>query len=130
MNKIDQNIISINKEICTNINKFGSDERGILSQNILDKLRTFVERVSLKIYARRQDIDDSYENIQKANNHIKSIGNLKFLSTFYKLLQISKSHYAPSEENSERLMLKYYEYLLKIQSFLKNKYNFLCFRKY
>lgn len=124
MKKIDQDIININKAICKNIDKFDIDQRGLLSQNILDKLRNFIEHISLKIYANKQDIDNSYENITKANNYIRARGDLKFLSKFHKLLQISASHYTQEEENSERLMLKYYEYLLKIKSFLKNKYNF------
>lgn len=124
MKKIDQDIININKAICKNIDKFSAGERGLLSQNILDKLRNFVEHISLKIYANEQDIDNSYENITKANNHIRARGDLKFLSKFHKLLQNSASHYTQEEENSERLMLKYYEYLLKIKSFLKKEYNF------
>lgn len=34
------------------------------------------------------------------------------------------SHYKPDEENSERLMLKYYNYLYEIRKFLFDKYNF------
>jgi len=48
---------------------------------------------------------------------------LKFLNRFHNFLQITASHYTLDEENSERLMLKYYEYLLKIKSFLKKSYN-------
>jgi helicase, putative len=33
------------------------------------------------------------------------------------------SHYSRDENNSERLMLKYYEYLLYIKNFLKDEYN-------
>lgn len=38
-------------------------------------------------------------------------------------MQITASHYTLEEENSERLMLKYYEYLLRIKSYLKSTYN-------
>ncbi len=124
MNKIDDRIIAVNKAICNNIDKFEVNERGLLSQNILSQLRNFIEHISLKIYSKGQDIDNSYENIVKANNYIGAKGDLKFLSKFHKLLQKSASHYTQEEESSERLMLKYYEYLLKIKSFLKNKYNF------
>ena len=37
--------------------------------------------------------------------------------------QIVASHYTMDEENSERLMLKYYEYLLKLRKFLHDKYS-------
>ena len=123
MKKIDDKILDIDNAICKNINQFGNSDRGFLSQNILSQLRNFVEHISLKIYANGQDIDNSYSNIEKANEYVKSRGNLKFLSKLHRLLQISASHYTLDEENSERLMLKYYEYLIRIKDFLKNTYN-------
>ncbi len=45
------------------------------------------------------------------------------MNEFHKLLQITASHYTLNEENSERLMLKYYEYLLKIKKFLKVEFD-------
>lgn len=91
----------------------------------LQQLRNFVEHVSLKAYSQSigYDIKVTYPNIEKANNYVKSRSNLKFLSNFHKLLQVSTSHYTVDEENSERLMLKYYEHLLKIKSYLKTVHN-------
>lgn len=123
MNKIDSHILEINKVICKNIDKFDVADRGLLSQNILSQLRNFVEHISLKIFDNGRNIDVSYENIEKANAHVKTIGKLKFLSRFHNLLQITASHYTLDEENSERLMLKYYEYLIKVKSYLKKSYN-------
>jgi hypothetical protein len=123
MNRIDMEILNIDKVICRNIVRFDASDRGLLSQNILSQLRNFVEHISLKAYGNGQDIENSYANIQKANDHVKSRGNLKFLSKFHRLLLITASHYTLDEENSERLMLKYYEYLLKIKTFLKSIYN-------
>lgn len=123
MNSIDSEILNIDKVICRNIDRFDPTDRGLLSQNILSQLRNFVEHISLKAYANGQEIENSYENIGKANNYVKSKGNLKFLNKFHKLLQITTSHYTLDEENSERLMLKYYEYLLKIKKYLKVEYD-------
>ena len=50
-------------------------------------------------------------------------GQLRFLANFHGLLQKSVSHYTFDEGGSERLMLKYYEHLLKIKNFLKFTYN-------
>jgi hypothetical protein len=119
MNTIDSHILNINKVICNNIDKFDISERGLLSQNILSQLRNFTEYVSLKVYSNGQSIEITYENIEKANAFVKTNGKLKFLSRFHKLLQITSSHYTLDEENSERLMLKYYEYLIRIKTFLK-----------
>lgn len=119
---IDHDIVKIDKVICGNIAKFDTSERGLLAQNILSQLRNLVEHVALKIFSRGRNIDGSYDNIQKAIQFVNANGKYRFLSRFHKLLQISASHYTLDEENSERLMLKYYEYLLRIKSFLHKTY--------
>lgn len=121
MRTVDEQIKISDKAICKLIDKFGADERGFLSQNILDKLRTFVEAVSVKASGETEYSYQVFEN--KAKNYVASKADLRFLSKFHKFLQHSKSHYATDEEASERLMLKYYEYLLKIKSFLKTAYS-------
>jgi len=122
---LNSQIIDIDKAICKNIEKFDTSERGLLSQNILSHLRNFVEHIALKVLeeARNAEVSNTYENIKDAIDYINARGDLKFLSRLHKLLQITVSHYTLKEESSERLMLKYYEYLLKIRTFLKNTYN-------
>ncbi len=121
MNTIDSAILTINKNICSNIDKSEVMERGFLSQNILQQLRHFIEHISLKFYINGQDVEISYPNIQEAIKFVKARGKLKLLSRFHELLQITVSHYTLDEENSERLMLKYYEYLIKVKSLLKKE---------
>jgi len=123
MNKIDSKIITINKNICDNIDKFAVMERGFLSQNILSQLRNFIEHILLKFYSNGQDIENTYDNIQNAISFVKTRGELKLLNRFHNLLQITVSHYTLDEESSERLMLKYYEYLIKVKLLLKSKYD-------
>ncbi len=127
--KIDHNIVSINKNISQNISKFDTTERGLLSQNILSQLRNLVELIFLKIYNHRKNesLEPKYESFRVAEKSVKSIGTLRFLGKFHDLLQISTSHYTLDENASERLMLKYYEYLLKIKSFLAKEYNIEVF---
>lgn len=119
MNSIDSHILNINRVICNNIERFSFADRGLLSQNIISQLRNLVEHVSLKIYSNGQNIPINYQNIEKANAFVKANGRLSFLSKFHKLLQRTASHYTLDEDNSERLMLKYYEYLLRIKTYLK-----------
>lgn len=123
MQNIDKAILTIDKAISKNIDCFDDSERGLLSQNILSQLRNFIEHISLKAFSNGQDIENSYANIEKANAFVKSRADLKFLNKFHKFLQPVASHYTLDEENSERLMLKYYEYLLKIKSYLKKNHN-------
>lgn len=124
MLKIDQAILDTDRVICKNINRFDNSERGLLSQNILAQLRNYVEYIVQKVHSNGIDIDpNNYNKKQEAWEFIQTHGQYRFLSKFHSLLQKSVSHYTLDESGSERLMLKYYEYLLKIKSFLKDKYN-------
>lgn len=123
MNEVDKSILNIDRIICEDIENYGSSKRGRLSQHILSQLRTFVEHISIKIFSKGKDLEVNYDNIKKALNYISTTGKLKFLKDFHSLLQISTSHYTFDEENSERLMLKYYEYLLRIKIYLKEEYS-------
>jgi hypothetical protein len=125
--KIDRQILVINKTICDSIDMLDPSKRGFLSQLILAQLRNFVEHIILKVYAvtklKVHDIEDKWDNICKAIEFLKTKGNLKFLRQFHDFLKISASHYTLEQESSERLMLKYYEYLLRVKDFLKTEYS-------
>lgn len=121
---VDKAILDTNKVICRNISVFDASERGLLSQNILSQLRNFVEYIVQKVYSKGADTDpNDYQDKKAAWEYVKTQGQLRFLSKFHGLLQKSVSHYTFDEGGSERLMLKYYEYLLKIKVFLKDTYN-------
>lgn len=120
---IDEQIFRIDKVICRHIDNLGTSTRGVVSQDILSQLRNFVEHVMLKYYSNGKDIENSYDNIRKAIDFVKSQGKLKVLKRFHDYLQIVASHYTLDEENSERLMLKYYEYLLRIKHLLLDSFS-------
>ncbi len=116
---IDSQILTIDENIQQNIEKFSPRERGLLSQNILSQLRNFVEHISLKAYCQGGDIENTYENIVAAIEYVKTRGDLRFLCKFHYFLQKIASHYTLEQDASERLMLKYYEYLLRVKSYAK-----------
>ena len=122
--QIDTQILNIDKVICRHVDSLAASQRGVVSQDILPHLRNFVEHIMLKFYANGRDIDNSYDNICSAINFVKSRGDLKVLWRFHDYLQIAASHFTLDEENSERLMLKYYEYLLKIKNLLHERFSF------
>lgn len=122
MLKIDEQILNIDKVICRHIDASDFSGRGAVSQDILAQLRNFVEHIMLKFYADGGDIEDSYMNICKAVENSKKRGELKVLNRFYDYLEIVASHYTLDEENSERLMLKYYTYLYRIRILLDNSF--------
>lgn len=121
--RIDEQIRKSDKVICRHISNINNAIRGEISQDILAQLRHFVEHIMLKIYANGNDIEDSQENVKKAVKYMKNESSLRYLSRFHHFLQVSVSHRTLDEENSERLMLKYYEYLLRIRNFLHEKYS-------
>ena len=124
MNEFDQNIMTISDNICKNIASIPDGERGFVSQNILSNLRNLVEAVDQRIFSDVEPIElNCYTDIEKAIKYVASRGNLKFLSRFHDYLQASVSHYTPDEDSSIRLMLKYYEWLLKIRDYCKTVFS-------
>lgn len=120
--KIDEAILESDKIICRQISRIGESTRAEVSQEVLESLRHFAEHILLKVYADGKDIEDTQDNVKAAVKQAKSNPKLKHLSRFHHLLQVSVSHRALKEENAERLMLKYYEYLLRIRTFLHEEY--------
>lgn len=124
MLKIDKAILDTNEVICDNISRFDTSERGLLSQNILGQVRNFVEYVAIKAYSNGKDFNPNDYSINvAAMKYIQMRGELRFLYIFHEMLQKSVSHYTVDKDGSERLMLKYYEHLLKIKIYLKDTYN-------
>lgn len=124
MLRIDQAILDTNGVICDNISRLSLADRGLLSQNILSQIRNFVEYIAIKAYSNGQDVDphDYHLNVA-ALKDIQRRGDLRFLYRFHEMLQKSVSHYTLDKDGSERLMLKYYEHLLKIKLYLKRTFN-------
>lgn len=121
--RIDEQIMNSDRVICRHIDSIEHASIGEISQDILSQLRHFVEHIILKIYADGNDIEDSHENVQKAVKHVKSQMKLKHIAHFHRFLQVSVSHRTLAEENANRLMLKYYEYLLRIKNYLRDNYS-------
>lgn len=127
MLKIDKTIFDISTNISSNIDKL-KDDSGLLAQNILGQLRNFVESVISKIYILENnlgDIDADYEKtINPGIKYIKSKSKFKVISDFHNSLKISVSHYTLDENNSQRLIFKYIELLIKTNDFLRVNFGF------
>lgn len=107
-NAIDQNISAI------------TSDRGFLSQNVLQYLRHLVE--GLVVYAHVPDRSVTYNyktQFEAARGALNGDARYRLLMRFHSLLQISVSHYTLDRDPSERLMLKYYEYLLRTRDLAK-----------
>jgi Cdc6-like AAA superfamily ATPase len=122
--RINEQILRSDAAICRHIENLDAMGRGAVSQDILSNLRTFVEHSMFKIYAHANVTAYNYQNIEQAISFVKTKGQLKFLWRFHAYLQIVVSHYTLEPEDSERVMLKYYEFMLKIKAYLKTHYGF------
>jgi len=119
MTTVGEHIQSTNEAICRNIASL-TDERDLLSQNVLAQLRNLVEGIAVRLHAGTSDAEYNYSAIGPGLSFVKGKGHYSFLTRFHKLLQASASHYTMDGDASERLMLKYYEYLLRIRALLKD----------
>jgi energy-coupling factor transporter ATP-binding protein EcfA2 len=113
----EEQIRSADDVICQNIDSL-TDQRALLSQNVLAQLRNLVEGVAVRLHAGRSDAEFNYAAIDPGLAFVKGKAKFNFLGRFHKLIQMSASHYTLDGDASERLMLKYYEYLHRIRSLL------------
>lgn len=123
MATVIKQIESANYVICSNIESF-DDQRALLSQNLLSQLRNLVEGVAVLFLTRSTDAVFDYTAIQNGIKFIRTRAKLRFLDKFHKQLQKSASHYTFDGDGSERLMLKYYEYLYRMRSLVQDEFEF------
>lgn len=118
-------INNINMVIDDNISEKDYLNRGLLSQNILAQLRNLVEDVIVLWYNKNNNtnLGTRFEDKKIAYKSLEARCNPRFLNEFHRYLQSSKSHYTPDYNGAERLMQKYYYYLLKLKVYVKNEFN-------
>jgi hypothetical protein len=112
MATVEEQVRAADGVICRNlVNPI--DDRGLLAQNVLAQLRNLVE--GLVVWAHRNDrsAEFHYNQVGPALEVVKATARFRLLGRFHDLLQTSASHYTLDGDPSERLMLKYYEYLLR-----------------
>jgi hypothetical protein len=116
---VSEQIQSANEAICRNIDSL-TDQRALLSQNVLSQLRNLVEGVAVRLHTGSPDAEFNYAAVEPGLAFVKGKAKFNFLGKFHRLIQISASHYTLDGDASERLMLKYYEYLHRIRSLLQD----------
>lgn len=122
MPTIDDSIRKIDNVICRHLDNIEDSSRGAISQDILEQLMKLVNHIMLKFYANGRDISISEENIAKAVEFAQVNSEINTLYKFRNYLQIVTTQYTLDEDGSERLMLKYYQYLLEAKNLLIKYY--------
>ena len=120
MATVAQHIAATDSAICANIVRLTS-QRDLLSQNVLGQLRNLVEGVAVRLHTGSGDGEYNYAAIEAALSWVKANGRLNFVTKFHTLLQPSVSHYTFDGDTSERLMLRYYEYMLRLRTLLREQ---------
>lgn len=118
-------IKNTNKVICDNI-EYGSDmNRGLLSQNILAQLRNLVEDFCVLVYNKKNNsnLGVNFDDKKTAYKRLNETCKPKFLMEFHSYLQSSKSHYTTDFDGAERLMLKYYHYMILLKEYSMKEFN-------
>lgn len=119
MATVEEHVLNTNKAIEDNILEF-ADNNGLAAQNLLQYLRHLVE--GLIVYAHVSDPSVTYnynKQFSDARDAAKGWADCKTLWRLHTQLQVSMSHYTPNQEESLRLMLGYYDYLLRARDFAK-----------
>lgn len=113
MATIEQQVRSASEAIDRNITAF-TDDRGFLSQNVLQYLRDLIEGLIVWTHVKDPSVQFNYQaQFDLARDAAKAQTKYRVLTRLHKLLQISTSHYTLGGDPSERLMLRYYEFLLR-----------------
>lgn len=120
MATVEQQVKSADDVICQNLaNPVG--DRGFLSQNVLGQLRNLVEGLAVWAHLNDRSAEFHYNQVGPALDAVKALAKFRLLSRFHGLLQASVSHYTLDRDPSERLMLKYYEYLLRTRDLARDQ---------
>jgi hypothetical protein len=121
MSTADQQIRNAAGTISENIAALEGN-RKLMSRNIIKQLRDLTEGVIVRFHTNDGGAEFNYDSIKAGLDWIKSSRkSFNFLSRFHKLLQMSESHYTFEGDVTERLMLKYFDYLMQIRTLLHNE---------
>ncbi len=120
MASVEQQVRGADRVICQNLDSL-ADERGFLSQNLLAQLRNLVEGLTVWAHVNDPSTEFHYAKVGPALDTVRATAKWRPLSRFHNLLQTSASHYTLDRDPSERLMLKYYEYLLRTREIARKQ---------
>jgi energy-coupling factor transporter ATP-binding protein EcfA2 len=111
-------IYAVDKALSDNIDEL-AEKRGLLAQNMLAQLRNLVEAVAFRLQRGTGTDEFHFDQVSSSIAFVRSKSAYNFLGRFHKMLQATASHYTLDQDTSERLMLKYFEFLFKIRHLLK-----------
>lgn len=98
--------------------------RGETAQRILSFARNLNDNIAEKVW---NDTNPTQKmSVNKAAGKLN--GKYYFIHRFDTFLQASVSHFTPSEDGSERLLIKYYKYLLQLKKLMYDNYGIVILK--
>lgn len=124
MKTIDDRIKDIDNVICEEFDTIDFRTRGQISTRVLKYLRDLVEHIAVKEYTEKKNVyvNIDWNVIPLSIEYLKTSNEYFFLRKLHHFLKSSSSHYTRDNEEAERLMIKYYEYLIQLRKFVDEKY--------
>lgn len=97
--------------------------RGEVAFRILSVVRNLNDHIAFKIW---KDVrPDQKMDINKVASKFGNVRPYQVVARFDHFLRASVSHFTPSEEGAERLMIKYYRYLLQLKKAVYDRYGMI-----
>lgn len=120
MATVEKQVQAASSAIDENIDSLRNNPE-LLSRNVLAQIRPLLE--GLMVWAATGDPQREfhYENVGPAREKVSGLANLRLLDRIHKMVQASTSHYSLERDPSDRLMLKYYEYLVRTRDLAKQQ---------
>lgn len=122
----DREIIKASDGIDKALSTITRSNRGEVAFRILSVVRNLNDHIADKIW---KDVrPEQNMDINKVASKFVNIRPYQFIARFDHFLRASVSHFTPSEEGAERLMIKYYRYLLQIKKAVYDRYGMIILR--
>ena len=100
------------------------ENRGETAQRIIKLVRDLNDHIADKLWS---DLNPQQPmDVNKVASRMN--GKYRFIAHFDKFLRASVSHFTPSEDGSERLLLKYYKYLLQLKKAVYDRYGMVILK--
>lgn len=122
----DKEIIKASDGIDKALSTITRSNRGEVAFRILSVVRNLNDHIADKIW---KDVrPDQKMDINKVASKFGNVRPYQFIARFDHFLRASVSHFTPSEEGAERLMIKYYRYLLQLKKAVYDRYGMVILR--
>ncbi len=117
------------KELCNansavehSIDRLEFEGRSAVSRDVVGYLRHLVEHIAMyATYGNKPIEGDYFKFCSAVIKDMNRSSETRFIAKFHHYLQKVVSHYVPSEDSAERLLLKYYENLLCLKRYAFDK---------